>query len=211
MKEVPGPRALRTSCACCPHSRSTSDHPEAISTKHALPPKLESMATYFRQEWCSMVERITPLLLQLQPAPGPSARLSSTPTPASSCSPVLAGSAAQATPASGRLSEVRAPCKCVRMVRRHEDADRPTPTLGLRSCRAATHLRRCTALRWDLSRSHLARNELACCASGLPTQTATASTLTSVALSFIKINSAAALLASSIMHQSATLIQRHLK
>ena len=26
-----------------------SDHPEAVSAKHALPPKLDSMVTYFRQ------------------------------------------------------------------------------------------------------------------------------------------------------------------
>ena len=44
-----GARALRTSCARCPHSHSTSDHPEAVSAKHALPPKLEMMVTYFRQ------------------------------------------------------------------------------------------------------------------------------------------------------------------
>ena len=43
------------------------------------------------------------------------------------------------------------------------------------------------------------------------TQTETASTLTSVALSFIKINSGAALLASSMMHQAATAIQRRFK
>jgi len=42
-------RAIRLSCARCPHSSSTSDHPEAFSAKHALPPKLDSMLTYFRQ------------------------------------------------------------------------------------------------------------------------------------------------------------------
>ena len=41
--------ALRISCARCPHSHSTSDHPEALAAKHALPPKLDSMLTYFRQ------------------------------------------------------------------------------------------------------------------------------------------------------------------
>jgi hypothetical protein len=49
LKGFPGQRALRTSCARCPHSHLTSDHPEAVSAKHALPPKLDSMVTYFRQ------------------------------------------------------------------------------------------------------------------------------------------------------------------
>ena len=47
--DVRGQRAIRTSCARCPHSHLTSDHPEAVSAKHALPPKLDSMVTYFRQ------------------------------------------------------------------------------------------------------------------------------------------------------------------
>ena len=49
LKGFPGQRAIRTSCARCPHSHLTSDHPEAVSAKHALPPKLDSMVTYFRQ------------------------------------------------------------------------------------------------------------------------------------------------------------------
>ena len=40
---------VRVGCARCPHSHLTSDHPEALSAKHALPPKLETLATYFRQ------------------------------------------------------------------------------------------------------------------------------------------------------------------
>ena len=44
-----GSRGVRIPCARCPHSHSTSDHPEAISGKHALPPKLDTMTTYFRQ------------------------------------------------------------------------------------------------------------------------------------------------------------------
>ena len=40
---------VRVSCARCPHSHLTSDHPEALSAKHALPPKLGTLATYFRQ------------------------------------------------------------------------------------------------------------------------------------------------------------------
>ena len=42
-------RAIRLSCARCPHSRLTSDHPETQAAKHALPLKLDVMTTYFRQ------------------------------------------------------------------------------------------------------------------------------------------------------------------
>ena len=51
-KDMKGPlstRDVRISCVRCPHWHATSDHPEALSAKHALPPKLESMATYFRR------------------------------------------------------------------------------------------------------------------------------------------------------------------
>ena len=46
---VRGQGAVRVVCARCPHSHLTSNHPEALSAKHALPPKLETSATYFRQ------------------------------------------------------------------------------------------------------------------------------------------------------------------
>jgi len=44
-----GTHAIRVPTARCPHSHSTSEHPESLAAKHALPPKLEMMATYFRQ------------------------------------------------------------------------------------------------------------------------------------------------------------------
>ena len=44
-----GRRAVHVACAHCPHSHATSDHPEALSTKHALPPELGNLLTYFRQ------------------------------------------------------------------------------------------------------------------------------------------------------------------
>ena len=42
-------QALRLACARCGHSSDTSNHPEALSAKHALPNHLAKMATYFRQ------------------------------------------------------------------------------------------------------------------------------------------------------------------
>ena len=39
----------RVACARYPHSHLTSDHPGALSAKHALPPKLDTLATYFWQ------------------------------------------------------------------------------------------------------------------------------------------------------------------
>ena len=41
--------ALRTACARCPHSSDTSNHPEAQSAKHKVPPHMAKMMTYFRQ------------------------------------------------------------------------------------------------------------------------------------------------------------------
>ena len=41
--------ALRTACARCPHSSDTSNHPEALSAKHKVPPHMAKMMTYFRQ------------------------------------------------------------------------------------------------------------------------------------------------------------------
>jgi hypothetical protein len=41
--------ALRLACARCGNSSDTSNHPEALSAKHALPTNLIKMSTYFRQ------------------------------------------------------------------------------------------------------------------------------------------------------------------
>ena len=40
--------ALKLACARCPHSPDTSNHPEAQSAKHLMPPHMLKMMTYFR-------------------------------------------------------------------------------------------------------------------------------------------------------------------
>ena len=42
-------RALRVACARCPHTSDTSNHPEAVASKHKLPGQITKRMTYFRQ------------------------------------------------------------------------------------------------------------------------------------------------------------------